>query len=192
VIQQMLPAPMLPPGGQVPHTEQPDHPEPAETADWVTLLRNHSFVHSRWTVQQADHHRQFLEMRARSLASVLPWNSGRGAPRMTNEQMRAFGAGRLADCFGPGFELLSTHTRSPGIPHDLPVLFDEVTDLDHAGGPHGRGYLRATRSLTSTVAPPSEGSMLEGGLQAMALFIIALGQTCAVRGARAGLRATRS
>ena len=59
------------------------------------------------------------------------------------EQVRAFADGRPADCFGPGCEATRAHVRTPRIADGRMLFLDEVTDFDPAGGPWGRGYLRA-------------------------------------------------
>ncbi len=99
--------------------------------------------------------------------------------------MRAFAEGRPADCFGPAWTLAEAHVRSPRIDAGRLLLLDEVTDLDPAGGPWGRGYLRAETAVTPDDwffaghfknDPCMPGTlMFEGGLQAMAFYLAALG-----------------
>ena len=60
------------------------------------------------------------------------------------EQLRAFSEGETLECFGPGFELARTHTRTPRIQGGDMLLLQQVTNLEREGGPWGRGYLRAT------------------------------------------------
>jgi PfaB family protein len=101
--------------------------------------------------------------------------------------IEAFTEGRITDCFGTGFHRAESHTRTPTIPGGRLRLLDEVTHLDPAGGPWGRGYLRATLALTPDSwfyqghfkdDPCMPGTlMLEGGLQAMSLYLAALGFT---------------
>jgi 3-hydroxymyristoyl/3-hydroxydecanoyl-(acyl carrier protein) dehydratase len=104
--------------------------------------------------------------------------------------------GRPFDCFGPGYEYLLTHTRSPrggsapaaaapGTPHLQ--FFDEVTHCDAAGGPWRRGYLRVRKLLNPEDwffqghfhnDPCMPGTlMFEGTLQAMAFYLTWLGYT---------------
>lgn len=65
----------------------------------------------------------------------------------TREQIEAFAAGDGFNCFGPGFEYLAPHTRTPRI-SPAPMLFwDEITDFDTKGGPWGRGYMRALQNF---------------------------------------------
>ncbi|MBN2497685.1 MAG: polyketide synthase dehydratase domain-containing protein [Deltaproteobacteria bacterium] len=103
-------------------------------------------------------------------------------------QVRAFAEGRAADCFGPGFELCWTHSRTPRIPSGMLCLLDEVEDFQPEGGPWGRGYLRAVKQLAPDDwffpghfknDPCMPGTlMFEGSLQAMAFYLAAMGTTC--------------
>lgn len=102
-------------------------------------------------------------------------------------QLEAFAAGDAARCFGPGFELARTHTRSPGIPQGDLLLLDRVTDLQLDGGPWQRGYLRAEFDIHPQQwffdghfknDPCLPGTlMFDGCLQAMALYLASLGYT---------------
>jgi 3-hydroxymyristoyl/3-hydroxydecanoyl-(acyl carrier protein) dehydratase len=87
--------------------------------------------------------------------------------------------GRPFDCFGPGYEYLLTHTRTPrcGPAPGRLQFFDEVTHCDARGGPWGRGYLRV-RKLLNPDDPCMPGSlMFEGALQVMAFYLTWLGYT---------------
>ena len=102
------------------------------------------------------------------------------------EALEAFARGDAFACFGPGFELAQTHTRSPRIPEGRMLLQDRV-DLDVAGGPWGRGYLRAELDIRPDLwffeghfknDPCMPGTlMFDGCLQAMALYVASLGYT---------------
>ncbi len=102
--------------------------------------------------------------------------------------------GRVADCYGPGFERADAHTRTPTIAGGGMRLLDEVTHFDPTGGPWKRGYLRATLGLTPDRwffdghfknDPCMPGTlMLEGGLQAMQIFMTGLGFTLDHDGSR--------
>jgi 3-hydroxymyristoyl/3-hydroxydecanoyl-(acyl carrier protein) dehydratase len=102
-------------------------------------------------------------------------------------EVRAFAEGRLLDCFGAGFEIGASHTRSPGIPVGPMQLFDRVVAFDPLGGPWGRGYLRAERSIAPgdwffaghfKEDPCMPGTLMcEGGMQAMAFYLAAHGVT---------------
>ncbi len=109
----------------------------------------------------------------------------RGA--FTAAEVRAFSEGRAFDCFGRGYELAQTHTRTPTISAGRMQLFDEVTHLDLTGGPWGRGYLRAEQHLHPDDwflkghfknDPCMPGTlMFDGCMQTMAFYLAALGTT---------------
>ena len=102
-------------------------------------------------------------------------------------QVRAFAEGRPADCFGAQWAAARAHVRTPRIGAGQMLRFDTVTDLDPAGGPLRRGYLRAEAAVTSgdwffdghfQNDPCMPGTlMFEGGLQAMEFYLAALGFT---------------
>jgi 3-hydroxymyristoyl/3-hydroxydecanoyl-(acyl carrier protein) dehydratase/malonyl CoA-acyl carrier protein transacylase len=101
--------------------------------------------------------------------------------------VRAFAEGRPADCFGPRWTVTRAHVRSPRIDGGRMLLLDVVADLDPAGGPWRRGYLRAETAVSPddwffdghfTNDPCMPGTlMFQGGLQAMAFYLAALGFT---------------
>lgn len=103
------------------------------------------------------------------------------------DRVRAFSEGRPADCFGPGWERAATHVRSPRIDSGRLRLLREVTAFDPAGGPWGRGYLRAETPVAPDDwffdghfknDPCMPGTlMLQGGMQAMAFYLAAMGFT---------------
>ncbi|MFE4453520.1 beta-ketoacyl synthase N-terminal-like domain-containing protein [Streptomyces sp. NPDC056796] len=105
----------------------------------------------------------------------------------TAEQVRAFADGRPADCFGPGWDVTRSHVRTPRPDGGRMLLLREVTAFDPAGGPWGRGYLRAETPVSPddwffeghfTNDPCMPGTlMLQAGLQAMAFHLAALGFT---------------
>ncbi|WP_069169250.1 beta-ketoacyl synthase N-terminal-like domain-containing protein [Streptomyces griseus] len=107
--------------------------------------------------------------------------------RFGADRMRALAQGRPADCFGPGFEATAAHVRSPRLDEERLRLLDEVTAFDPAGGPWGRGYLRAETALSPDDwfftghfknDPCMPGTlMLQGGAQAMAFYLTAMGFT---------------
>jgi acyl transferase domain-containing protein len=101
--------------------------------------------------------------------------------------VRAFTEGRPDECFGVGWEATRADVRSPRIGSGRLRLLDEVTVFDPAGGPGGRGYLRAR-----TVVGPDDwffdghfhhdpcmpGTLMsEGCLQAVSFFLAACGFT---------------
>jgi 3-hydroxymyristoyl/3-hydroxydecanoyl-(acyl carrier protein) dehydratase len=107
--------------------------------------------------------------------------------RFGHDAVRAFAEGRPADCFGAGWEATRAHVRSPRTGAGRMLLLGAVTDVDPAGGPWQRGYLRAETAVTAgdwffaghfTNDPCMPGTlMFEGGLQAMAFYLAALGYT---------------
>ncbi|MBL9209374.1 MAG: hypothetical protein JNL92_02850, partial [Opitutaceae bacterium] len=102
-------------------------------------------------------------------------------------QVAAFAAGRVLECFGPGFEWTETHTRTPRIQSGRVCFIDEVTAFEATGGPWRRGYLRAVKAIRPDEwffdghfkhDPCMPGTlMLEGAVQAMEFFLTALGCT---------------
>ena len=114
-------------------------------------------------------------------------------PRLTerrafsSSELGAFAAGRPLDCFGPGFERAAVHTRSPCISAGPMLFLDEVTHFEPQGGAWGRGYLRAVDAIAPDDwffdghfhnDPCMPGTlMFEGCLQAMAVYLAALGFT---------------
>ncbi|MFD4700799.1 beta-ketoacyl synthase N-terminal-like domain-containing protein [Streptomyces niveus] len=110
-----------------------------------------------------------------------------GRTRFDADRVRSLTQGRPADCFGPGWEETAAHVRSPRLDDGRLRLIDEVTAFDPAGGPWGRGYLRAETALSPDDwffeghfknDPCMPGTlMLQGGLQAMAFYLTAMGFT---------------
>jgi 3-hydroxymyristoyl/3-hydroxydecanoyl-(acyl carrier protein) dehydratase len=104
-----------------------------------------------------------------------------------NTALQAFAEGRPADCFGTGWTKTRAHVRTPRISQRQMLLLDTVTDVDFRGGPWGHGYLRAETAVRPDDwffaghfknDPCMPGTlMLEGGLQAMAFHLAALGLT---------------
>jgi len=102
-------------------------------------------------------------------------------------QVRAFAGGDLFGCFGEGFELGQTHTRTPSIQSGDMLFLDRVAGFDPRGGPWGRGYMRATTDIRPDKwffqghfknDPCMPGTlMFEGCLQMMAFFVAGLGYT---------------
>src|SRR5439155_15143335 len=103
------------------------------------------------------------------------------------EAVRAYAEGRPADCFGAGWERARPHVRSPHLGESAMRLLHEVTELDPAGGPWGRGYLRAETPVSADDwffeghfknDPCMPGTLIfEGCLQAMAFYLAGLGFT---------------
>ncbi|MFE2943947.1 beta-ketoacyl synthase N-terminal-like domain-containing protein [Streptomyces sp. NPDC059255] len=110
-----------------------------------------------------------------------------GLTRFGAERVAALAQGRPAECFGPGWEATAAQVRPPRLDDGRLRLIDEVTAFDPAGGPWGRGYLRAETALSPDDwffaghfknDPCMPGTlMLQGGLQAMAFYLAAMGFT---------------
>ncbi len=106
---------------------------------------------------------------------------------LSGAHLQALAAGDAAACFGPGFELARTHTRTPGIQGGPMLLLDRVVELAVRGGPWQRGYLRAELDIDPTRwffdghfknDPCMPGTlMFEACLQAMAIYLAACGYT---------------
>ncbi|HSA51132.1 MAG TPA: beta-ketoacyl synthase N-terminal-like domain-containing protein, partial [Yinghuangia sp.] len=109
------------------------------------------------------------------------------ASRFTADQVRAFAEGRPADCFGAAWNATRAHVRSPRIDAGRMLFLREIAEFDPAGGPWGRGYLCATSPVSADDwffaghfknDPCMPGTlMLQGGIQAMAFYLAALGLT---------------
>ena len=114
--------------------------------------------------------------------------------RFDRAALEAFANGDTQACFGAGFELARTHTRSPRIQSGDMLLLDRVSACEPRGGPWGRGYLRAELDIDPSRwffdghfknDPCMPGTlMLEGCLQALAFHLAACGYTLEHDGAR--------
>ena len=120
---------------------------------------------------------------------------GYDAPRsFSRDALKSIRDGRVFDGFGPGFERILTHVRTPGIAKDELFLLDQVQAFEPTGGPWGRGYLRATQILSPDDwffashfpgDPCLPGFLLvEGACQALSFYLTALGLTLARDGWR--------
>lgn len=106
---------------------------------------------------------------------------------LTATQIDALCEGRLSEALGGAFARAETHVATPRVPGGRLRLLQEVTDLDPRGGPWGRGYLRAVWRFSPDDwffaghfkdDPCMPGTlMFEGCLEAMALYLSALGFT---------------
>ncbi|WP_058043552.1 type I polyketide synthase [Streptomyces roseifaciens] len=109
------------------------------------------------------------------------------ADRFDAEAVRAFADGRPYDCFGPAWDTTRAHLRTPRIDGGRLLLIDEITAFEPAGGPLGRGYLRAELQLNPDGwyfeghfknDPVLPGTLMShGAQQAMAFYLAALGLT---------------
>jgi 3-hydroxymyristoyl/3-hydroxydecanoyl-(acyl carrier protein) dehydratase len=103
------------------------------------------------------------------------------------DQVRAFSEGRVYECFGPGFEIAETHSKTPKIQSGQMRLLDRVTHFDPKGGPWGRGYLRVENQIPSDAwylvchfknDPCMPGTLMSDAcLQAMSFYLAAMGYT---------------
>lgn len=113
--------------------------------------------------------------------------------RFEKEHLVALTERRLVDCFGPTFARAETHTLSPTIAGGR-MLFLDRAEIDFDGGPWKHGYLRAEQDITPDSwffnghfhnDPCMPGTlMFEGCLQAMQLYLTAMGFTLARDGWR--------
>jgi acyl transferase domain-containing protein/3-hydroxymyristoyl/3-hydroxydecanoyl-(acyl carrier protein) dehydratase len=109
------------------------------------------------------------------------------ASAFESSAMTAFANGDLYRCFGAGFERAASHTRTPRMPSADRALLGEVTVFEPNGGPWGRGYLRAERSVSADDwffaghflnDPCMPGTlMLDAAFGALAFYLSALGST---------------
>ncbi|MFI9310973.1 beta-ketoacyl synthase N-terminal-like domain-containing protein [Streptomyces triculaminicus] len=116
------------------------------------------------------------------------------ANRFDAEAVRAFADGRPYDCFGSAWRITRAHLRTPRIDGGRLLLIDEITAFEPAGGPLGRGYLRAELRLRPDGwyfeghfknDPVLPGTLMSHGVQqAMAFYLAALGLTIDRDGAR--------
>ena len=124
----------------------------------------------------------------RALEGEFELPAGHDSPRaFSRAAIAAFGAGRIADCFGAGFERARTQVRTPRLATQDLFLLDEVPIFDPQGGPWKRGYLRATQTISpedQMFAAHLPGDpclpgflLIEAGLQALSFYLTALGLT---------------
>ncbi len=103
------------------------------------------------------------------------------------EQVKAFSEERVYECFGPGFEIAQTHSKTPKIQSGMMRLIDRVTRFDPRGGPWGRGYLRVENQIDPKAwyltchfknDPCMPGTLMsEACLQALSFYLAAMGYT---------------
>ncbi|SDM80251.1 PfaB family protein [Allokutzneria albata] len=131
----------------------------------------------------------------------VPWNPAEHVPagdapldippnacppgKFAPHQMLAFANGRAAECFGRAE--MRSHSASPRLGSERTWLLHEVTEFDPAGGPWGRGYLRVETPVADDAwffdghfrdDPCMPGNLIvDGGFQAMAFYLAALGFT---------------
>jgi 3-hydroxymyristoyl/3-hydroxydecanoyl-(acyl carrier protein) dehydratase len=111
----------------------------------------------------------------------------RAARSFSREALAALARGRVSDCFGPGFERACTHVRTPAIATEEMFVLEDVPVFDPVGGPWGRGYLRATQTISPDgwyFAAHLPGDpclpgflLLEAASQALSFYLSAAGVT---------------
>ncbi|MSP54251.1 MAG: 3-hydroxyacyl-[acyl-carrier-protein] dehydratase FabA [Myxococcales bacterium] len=110
--------------------------------------------------------------------------------QLDRADLQALAEGRVADCFGESHKLACTHTLTPRIAGDggaFPMIFHDRVTIDPTGGPWGRGYFRSEQDITPDLwffdghfkgDPCMPGTlMFEGCLQAMQVYMTAIGHT---------------
>ncbi len=107
--------------------------------------------------------------------------------RFSREEVTAFSEGRGYACFGEGFELLETHSKTPKTPGGMMSLLHEVTDFDPKGGPWGRGYIRVENKISPDDwflpghfknDPCMPGTLMSDAcMQTLAFYLAAMGYT---------------
>ncbi len=105
----------------------------------------------------------------------------------SRDDVVAFSEGRVLDCFGAGYGLAETHTRTPKIQSGQQLFIDEVTAFDPVGGPWGRGLMRCEAAIANDAwffdghfknDPCMPGNfMVEACIEAMSFYLAALGHT---------------
>lgn len=133
-----------------------------------------------WSPETADH-------KPDGEARLDPHEARCSKRRFSEADLRAFAEGDIRACFGAGYELVASHTRTPRIQGGPMLLLREVAEFDPEGGPWRRGYLRAEWTVRPDDwffdchfknDPCMPGTlMLEACLQAMATFMTATGMT---------------
>lgn len=110
--------------------------------------------------------------------------------QLDRNDLQALAEGRVADCFGESHKLACTHTLTPRIAGDggaFPMIFHDRLTIDPTGGPWGRGTFRSEQDITPDLwffdghfkaDPCMPGTlMFEGCLQAMQVYMTAIGHT---------------
>jgi acyl transferase domain-containing protein/3-hydroxymyristoyl/3-hydroxydecanoyl-(acyl carrier protein) dehydratase/1-acyl-sn-glycerol-3-phosphate acyltransferase len=120
-------------------------------------------------------------------ATVAPAPVPTRKTRFSVDDVHAYLGGDLVTCFGPEFYWANTHTRTPGSAAGRHNFLGEVTELNFAGGPAGRGYLRVEKPVQPDEwffdghfknDPCMPGTLMaEACLQAMAFYLAATGRT---------------
>ncbi len=123
-----------------------------------------------------------IELPASHLAPVIIPDK----TQLDRADLQALSEGRVADCFGESHKLACTHTLTPRIAGGDMIFHDRVT-IEPTGGPWKRGYFRSEQDITPDLwffqghfksDPCMPGTlMFEGCLQAMQVYMTAIGHT---------------
>ncbi len=102
-------------------------------------------------------------------------------------EIEALAEGRPWDCFGEAFNAARPHVWTPRFQTERMLFLRGPAELNHSGGPWGRGYLKVTVPIEADEwyfdghflnDPCMPGTlMFEGCLQAMAFYLTSLGVT---------------
>ena len=126
---------------------------------------------------------------APTISTPHPFDTSRASTKRTFRpaELAAFRAGDALACFGKGFEFCAAHSRPAHLPDDKLAFFDEVTAFDPAGGPWGRGYLKARANVPTDAwfyqghfhkDPCMPGTLMaEAAVQALEFYAAAAGLT---------------
>lgn len=133
-----------------------------------------------WDPETGDH-------RPDSQANVAPPVVACTRREFSIDQVEAFSHGKVYECFGPGFELACTHSKTPKIQSGKMRLIDKVTKFDLKGGPWGRGYLRIENRIPNDAwyltchfknDPCMPGTLMSDAcVQALAFYMTGMGFT---------------
>ena len=103
------------------------------------------------------------------------------------DDVLSFADGDVTEAFATGYERLRCHTRTPNVHPGRMCLIGDVEEIDVAGGPAGRGYMRTRYQIGDDAwffdghfkdDPCMPGTlMFEGGMEVMSLYMVALGFT---------------
>ncbi|MGU3422982.1 beta-ketoacyl synthase N-terminal-like domain-containing protein [Methylobacterium sp. D54C] len=120
-------------------------------------------------------------------AAFAPPSGATTRSAFTTGAVQSYLDGDLPACFGEGFVLARTHTRTPASPADHRNFLGEITALDFAGGPAGRGYLRVEKDIRGNEwffdghfknDPCMPGTLMaDACLQGMGFYMAAAGVT---------------
>lgn len=122
-------------------------------------------------------------------SSPHPFDTSRASAKraFSAPDVAAFRAGDALACFGKGFEFCAAHSRPAHLPDDKLAFFDEVVAFDPAGGPWGRGYLKASAHVPTDAwfysghfheDPCMPGTLMaEAAVQALEFYAAAAGLT---------------